>query len=143
MVAPTGSARAPEPRSALWMELFFDLIFAAFITQLALGLHGDPGWVQFAIFAGLYIPTWWAWVNMMLTINVATFVSERGISFVLLLGTFFVGMMVRRRGVEVLEDAARGHTGIVVAAVLGQVALQAPEQTPISNHPAVFMMFRR
>lgn len=41
----------------------------AFVGQLALGVHGDPHPVQFLTFAVLFFPAWWAWVNVMLTLN--------------------------------------------------------------------------
>jgi low temperature requirement protein LtrA len=90
---PESAPSSDGPRRVEWMELFFDLMFAVFITELARGLHGAPSIGDFAIFLGLFVPTWWAWVNMMLTINVSGYLSVRTISATLLVGTLFVGAM--------------------------------------------------
>ncbi|MEV5974869.1 low temperature requirement protein A [Streptomyces sp. NPDC051921] len=59
----------PEPRHAGWLELFFDLVFVAVVAQLSHGLHGDPGWREFAVFLGLYFPPWWMWANLTVSAN--------------------------------------------------------------------------
>jgi low temperature requirement protein LtrA len=58
-----------ERRRADWFELFFDLVFVVMIAVLAHGLHGDPGWRDFGTFAVLFFPAWWAWVNLMVSVN--------------------------------------------------------------------------
>lgn len=58
-----------EPRRADWFELFFDLVFVVMVAVLAQGLHGNPGWREFATFFVLFVPAWWAWVNLMLSVN--------------------------------------------------------------------------
>ncbi|WOX19945.1 low temperature requirement protein A [Streptomyces solicathayae] len=59
----------PGPRHARWLELFFDLVFVAVVAQLSHGLHGDPGWREFAVFLGLYFPPWWMWANLTVSAN--------------------------------------------------------------------------
>jgi len=39
------------------------------IAVLAQGLHGDPGWRDLGAFLVLFFPAWWAWVNLMLSVN--------------------------------------------------------------------------
>ncbi len=63
--APT----AVEHRHASWLELFFDLVFVAFIGQLALRLRGAPGPSDFAVFALLLFPAWWTWINILISTN--------------------------------------------------------------------------
>jgi low temperature requirement protein LtrA len=64
-------ARMTEPqRRADWFELFFDLVFVVTVSILAHGLHGDPGWAQYGTLVALFFPAWWAWVNLMLSVNV-------------------------------------------------------------------------
>jgi low temperature requirement protein LtrA len=58
-----------EPRRADWFELFFDLVFVVMVAVLAQGLHGDPDWRSFATFLVLFFPAWWAWVNLMVSVN--------------------------------------------------------------------------
>lgn len=50
-------------RHATWLELFYDLVFVAAISQLANRLGTDysiPGICRFAV---LFIPVWWAWAG--------------------------------------------------------------------------------
>ncbi|MFJ3159907.1 low temperature requirement protein A [Streptomyces kanasensis] len=56
-------------RHAGWLELFFDLVFVALAGQLAHSLHGDPGPADFAVFLALYLPPWWAWINLTVAAN--------------------------------------------------------------------------
>ncbi|WP_037606093.1 low temperature requirement protein A [Streptacidiphilus rugosus] len=69
MSATSGSEVAGEEQRAGWFELFFDLVFVVIVSVLATGLHGDPGPGAFGTFLVLFFPAWWAWVNLMLTVN--------------------------------------------------------------------------
>ncbi len=52
-----------DERHATWLELFFDLVFAAAVANLgeilvhAMSLHG------LLVFAGLFVPVWWIWID--------------------------------------------------------------------------------
>ncbi|WP_057233039.1 MULTISPECIES: low temperature requirement protein A [unclassified Kitasatospora] len=61
---------AQDDRRAGWFELFFDLVFVVTVSVLAHGLHGDPGPKDFWTFLVLFFPAWWAWANLMVTVNV-------------------------------------------------------------------------
>jgi low temperature requirement protein LtrA len=52
-----------DERHATWLELFFDLVFVVAVAQLADGLAEDPSFRGFLVFAGLFVPVWWAWVG--------------------------------------------------------------------------------
>jgi low temperature requirement protein LtrA len=52
-----------QERHATWLELLYDLIFAAAISQLAIGLGARYNLRGFLDFAVLFIPVWWAWVG--------------------------------------------------------------------------------
>jgi low temperature requirement protein LtrA len=52
-----------DERHATWLELFFDLVFVVAVAQLADGLAEDPSLRGFLVFAGLFVPVWWAWVG--------------------------------------------------------------------------------
>ncbi len=70
MTAPAAAANLLEPqRRADWFELFFDLVFVVTVSVLAHGLHGDPGWAAYGTLLALFFPAWWAWVNLMLSVN--------------------------------------------------------------------------
>jgi low temperature requirement protein LtrA len=50
-------------RHATWLELFYDLLFAAVVAQLTFELSQDlsiPGVLTFVV---LGVPVWWAWVG--------------------------------------------------------------------------------
>jgi low temperature requirement protein LtrA len=89
----TPSVTETAPRRVHWMELFFDLVFVVFITELAQGLHGHPGVWQFVAFIGLYIPAWWAWINMTLTINLTPELRLGGLALTLVSAMVGIGLM--------------------------------------------------
>lgn len=66
------------------MELFFDLVFVAFVGQLAHGIHGDPGWVEYGTFVLLFFPAWWAWANIVSVINLLPQLTSRALGVAML-----------------------------------------------------------
>ena len=54
---------AEVERHATWLELFYDLVFVAAISQLATSLSGDYSPAGICRFAVLFIPVWWAWAG--------------------------------------------------------------------------------
>jgi low temperature requirement protein LtrA len=52
-----------EQRRATWLELFFDLVFVAAVSQLANALSAEPTTARFFEFLGLFVPVWWAWMG--------------------------------------------------------------------------------
>ena len=50
-------------RHATWFELFFDLVFAAAVVELATSLADDPTSAVFGRFAGLFVAISWAWTG--------------------------------------------------------------------------------
>ncbi|GAA2832657.1 low temperature requirement protein A [Kitasatospora paracochleata] len=72
---PAPAAQVPseaesEEHRAGWFELFFDLVFVVTVAVLAQGLHGNPSAADFGTFLVLFFPAWWAWANLMVTVNV-------------------------------------------------------------------------
>ena len=57
-----GAVAQPE-RRASWLELFFDLCFVVAVGAVAHTLHGDPTTAGLALFAALFIPVWWSWME--------------------------------------------------------------------------------
>src|SRR2546429_779545 len=49
-------------RSAVWLELFFDLVFVLAVAELARYLHDNLNPGGFLGFAGLFVPVWWTWI---------------------------------------------------------------------------------
>jgi low temperature requirement protein LtrA len=52
-----------EERHATWLELFYDLLFAAVVAQLLLQLSHDLSPFGILMFVLLFVPVWWAWVG--------------------------------------------------------------------------------
>jgi low temperature requirement protein LtrA len=56
-------------RHATWFELYFDLVFAAAVVELANGLTKDPSGAVFARFAGIFVALAWAWTGFTVYAN--------------------------------------------------------------------------
>lgn len=65
----------------------------AFVTELASGLHGDPGPAQFVTFVAWSVPAWWAWINVMVCINALPTLPPRMAGVALLVAMAAVGLM--------------------------------------------------
>src|SRR5215469_17747850 len=59
----TANGHHRDERRASWRELFFDLVFAAAVGQLAGALQDHPGLATLARFVMLFTPIWWLWVQ--------------------------------------------------------------------------------
>jgi low temperature requirement protein LtrA len=58
----TANGHYRDERRASWVELFFDLVFAGAVGQLAGALQDHPALDGLARFAMLFTPIWWLWV---------------------------------------------------------------------------------
>jgi hypothetical protein len=58
----TANGHDRDERRASWVELFFDLVFAGAVGQLAGALQDHPALGGLARFAMLFTPIWWLWV---------------------------------------------------------------------------------
>ncbi|MHB8066753.1 MAG: low temperature requirement protein A [Desulfobaccales bacterium] len=54
---------AEGERHATWLELFYDLLFAAVVAQLTFELSQDFSGIGVLTFVVLCVPFWWAWVG--------------------------------------------------------------------------------
>lgn len=57
------SDKPGNKRQATWLEVFFDLVFAVTVTQLARYLQHHSGTLAYLWYAALFIPVWWAWTG--------------------------------------------------------------------------------
>jgi low temperature requirement protein LtrA len=62
-------AEPDEERHATWFELYFDLVFAVAVAQLANALSRDPSGAVFARFVGLFVVVAWAWMGFVFYAN--------------------------------------------------------------------------
>ncbi|HEY9386479.1 MAG TPA: low temperature requirement protein A [Nitrososphaeraceae archaeon] len=58
-----GNKNNTTERHATWLELFYDLVFVAVISQLAHNLEEDFSLYGFTGFLALFIPVWWSWTG--------------------------------------------------------------------------------
>ena len=54
---------AQPERRASWLELFFDLCFVVAVGAVAHTLHDEPTIAGLGLFAALFIPVWWSWME--------------------------------------------------------------------------------
>ena len=108
----TGSHQR-EQRPASWLELFFDLVFAGAIGQLAGALQDHPALGTLARFAMLFTPIWWLWVQF-------TFYADRHESDDAAHRAAFLSAMVLCVGLAASGPRAlAGHaTAFIVAVIL-------------------------
>jgi low temperature requirement protein LtrA len=59
----TSDGHHRDQRRASWVELFFDLVVAGAVNQLAGVLQVHPGLVTLARFAFFFVPVWWLWAQ--------------------------------------------------------------------------------
>jgi low temperature requirement protein LtrA len=59
----TADGHHRDERRASWLELFFDLVFAGAVGQLAGALQDHPALGTLARFVMLFTPIWWLWVQ--------------------------------------------------------------------------------
>jgi low temperature requirement protein LtrA len=59
----TANGHHRDERRASWLELFFDLVFAGAVGQLAGALQDHPALGTLARFVMLFTPIWWLWVQ--------------------------------------------------------------------------------
>jgi hypothetical protein len=59
----TAEGRSLKPRRASWLELFFDLVFAGAVNQLACALQEHPDLTTLGRFVFFFVPVWWLWVQ--------------------------------------------------------------------------------
>lgn len=90
---PAHHGAARDPSRVHWMELFFDLVFVAFVGELAHGIHGNPGWAEFGTFVLLFFPAWWAWVNIVSVVNLMPKLSSRSLGIAMLAAMTAAGIM--------------------------------------------------
>jgi low temperature requirement protein LtrA len=60
----TADGHDRDERRASWIELFFDLVFAGAVSQLAGAFQHHPSLGMLARFVLLFTPIWWLWVQL-------------------------------------------------------------------------------
>ncbi len=123
-------SHAPKPRlrddhhlerHASWLELFYDLVFAVTVSQLAHRLTLDLGPLEWAQFLGLFVPVWWAWVGQ--TMFATRFESDDPVQRVLTLFQMLCAAIMAVQAGGVTHDRFQGFA-IAYAALRTGLVLQ-------------------
>ena len=132
----TGLARLYEPprlrtrdrdleqvRRATWLELFFDLVFVAAVSQLANALAAHPTPARFFEFLGLFVPVWWAWMGFTFYAN--RFDTDDLVYRLLMLAAMFGVAVLATTIPSVFRGATEGFTLAYIGVRVVLVALYA------------------
>jgi low temperature requirement protein LtrA len=106
-------------RRASWLELFFDLVLVAAVAALASLLHEDSSATGLAVYAGLFVPVWWAWWGF--TWYSAAFNDDDTVNRLAL----FAGMAGVAAMAAGVSGAAHARSGTFVVAIAALLALLA------------------
>lgn len=112
------SAAPLEERHATWLELFYDLVLAAAVSQISHGLNLDPSPRGLAVFTGLFIPIWWIWAGH--TVYATRFDTD---DFIYRLLTFLQMFAVIGMAVGVQRAASGYGEGFGAAYLVARVIL--------------------
>lgn len=110
-------AEAGPERHASWLELFFDLVFVVSVAAVARILHDDLSPRGLLIFALLFVPVWWQWIDFSYFLD--QFALEALIDRLLLFAVMFavIALAIAEPG------AAQGRSTPFVLAILALRAL--------------------
>lgn len=99
MVHLAGQVRSVEPGlvdvrdRATWTELFYDLVLAFGVSQIAHVLAQRPDWATLGTCLLILVPLWWAWVDVVMAMNAVHETTMQRV-FLLLAGLATYGMSV-------------------------------------------------
>ncbi len=111
----TAAGHALEQRRPSWVELFFDLVFAGAVNQLAGALQDHPDLATLARFVFFFVPVWWLWVQF-------SFYADRHESDDAVHRCAFLVAIVLCAGLA--ASASRAVSGSPAGFVIGFVALR-------------------
>src|SRR5262249_36113434 len=110
-------------RRATWLELFFDLVFVAAVSQLANALAEHPTPARFFEFLGLFVPVWWAWMGFTFYAN--RFDTDDIVYRLLMLVAMFGVAVLATTIPSVFHGATEGFTLAYISVRIVLVALYA------------------
>jgi len=119
-------------RHATWLELFYDLVFVAALSQLANRLSADYSAYGICRFALLFIPVWWAWAGH--TFYLSRFDTEDLLHRLL---TMIQMIAVASLAVHVPDALATTSTGFALSYALVRFILVAEYLRAGRHIPAV------
>ena len=102
-------------RKVTWLELFFDLIFVAAVSQVAAPLRGQYTMEGLVRFAPLLVLTWWAWAGH--TVFSTRFDTDDAIQRGLTLIQMFAVAVMAANARDALESRSSAGFAAAYAAV--------------------------
>jgi low temperature requirement protein LtrA len=87
----TARARVDVRDRATWTELFYDLVLAFGVSQVAHVLALHPSWSRLGSCLLVLVPLWWAWVDVVMAMNAVHETNTQRV-FLLLAGLATYGM---------------------------------------------------
>ncbi|WP_248962175.1 low temperature requirement protein A [Sphaerisporangium perillae] len=115
-------AGSTEATHASWLELFFDLVFVAAVSELARLLHEDLTLHGLLVFCALFVPVWWVWMSFAYYADL--FETEATPFRIALLAGMF-GSLVLASTIGVAMAPAEGGAGGAHGFALANAVLQA------------------
>ena len=98
-------------RKVTWVELFFDLIFVAAVSQVAAPLHEHYSLAELARFMPLFVLIWWAWTGH--TLFSTRFSTDDAVQRVLTLAQVFAVAVMAANAKDALDS--RSSAGFAAA----------------------------
>jgi low temperature requirement protein LtrA len=134
-----GDGREREERHSSWLELFFDLVFVAAVSQLAGALQHHVTAGNLLRFVYLFIPVWWTWLNFSIYADRHESEDDPAHRLAFLLAALLgVGLAIGA------DQAMHGHVDAFVVAFLALRALQMGLWARARLHvPEVARLYRR
>jgi low temperature requirement protein LtrA len=128
-----------EMRRATWLELFFDLVFVAAVSQLANALAAEPTVARFFEFMGLFVPVWWAWMGFTFYAN--RFDTDDLVYRLLMLCAMFGVAALATTIPSVFDGATKGFALAYIAVRIVLVTLYARASRHVPDARALVRTF--
>jgi low temperature requirement protein LtrA len=117
MTDATAPATVPAAQArdrATWTELFFDLVLAFAVSQIAHLLAAHPSWPVLGRCLLVLVPLWWAWVDVVMAMNAVHETNTQRV-FLLLSGLAVYGMAVAAPHAPSVREQALLYAGSYLA----------------------------
>lgn len=102
-------------RKVTWLELFFDLIFVAAVSQVAAPLRGEYTFAGLVRFTPLFVLIWWAWTGH--TVFSTRFDSDDGVQRSLTFVQMFAVAAMAANAKDALDSRSSAGFAAAYAAV--------------------------
>jgi low temperature requirement protein LtrA len=109
-------------RRVTWLELFFDLVFAAAVAQVASPLREDYSLAGLARFTALFVLIWWAWIGH--AVFSTRFDSDDGVQRGLTLLQMFLVAVMAANARDALDSRSSAGFAAAYAVLRGVLVVQ-------------------